>query len=197
MSKISEVRYTVPNVEVMHQVDFVRAQNDPKDDPDTNIHKYGCRFMCMLTMCQYFSGRALSKNQILTIYHKAINGELGQDVMLQNCTTGVNEERLIHYALDMLGKKDYTIRQMRVKSINNSAGDWNISNWNTGDLPGKDVIYFVIVDFNTYSNSDYGGHHFVLFSGAGNLLYDPSKGQVHSYKNVNKLLFYKVMKRAA
>ena len=195
MGKISEVRYTVPNVDVIHQVDFKRAPGDPKDDPETNIHKYGCRFMCMLTMCQYFAGRVLTRNQILTIYHKAINGELGNNVMQQNCTTGENEERIIHYALDLLGKKEYTIRQVRVKSINNDAGDWNISNWSTGDLPGKDVHYFVIVDFNTSSNSDYGGHHFDLFSGAGNLMYDPSKGQVRSYKNVNKLLFYKVLPR--
>lgn len=195
MGKISEVRYTLPNVDVIHQVDFKRAPGDPKDDPETNIHKYGCRYMCMLTMCQYFAGRALSRNQILTIYHKAINGELGNNVMEQNCTTGENEERIIHYALDLLGKKKYTIRQVRVKSINNDAGDWNISNWNTGDLPGKDVHYFVIVDFNTFSNSDYGGHHFVLFSGAGNFMYDPSNGQVKSYKNVNKLLFYKVLPR--
>jgi len=195
MGRISEVRYAVPNVEVLHQVDFKRAPGDPKDDPDTNIHKYGCRFMSIMTMCQFFAGKALSRHDILTIYHKAVNGELGQNVMLQNCTTQENEERMIHYALDLLGKKDYTIRQVRVKSVNNNAGDWNISNWNTGDLPGKDVIYFVVVDFNTYSNSDYGGHHFELFSGAGNLMFDPAKGQVHSYKNVNKLLFYKVMKR--
>lgn len=195
MAKISDARYTVPNIETLYQISFTRAKGDPKDDPETNIHKYGCRFMCMLTMCQFFAGKSLSKNEILTIYHKAINGELGKDVMLQNCTTQANEERIMHCALDMLGKKDYTIRQVRVKSINSKDGDWNISNWNTGDLPGKNNHYFIITDFNTNSNADYGGHHFVLFSGIGNLIYDPSKGQVHTYKNINKLLFYKVMKR--
>ena len=84
MGKISEVRYTLPNVDVIHQVDFKRAPGDPNDDPETNIHKYGCRYMCMLTMCQYFAGRALSRNQILTIYHKAINGELGNPFDFKN-----------------------------------------------------------------------------------------------------------------
>ena len=60
--------------------------------------------------------------------------------------------------------------------------------YNTNTLIADNVIF-------RDSNSDYGGHHFVLFSGAGNLMYDPSKGQVRSYKNVNKLLFYKVLPR--
>lgn len=194
MSRAEKAPYRDPNVDCLGQVDFPRLSGDPKTDPGTNIHKYGCRFMCELAICQYVSKKKLSQKDIYKIYNKAVNGELGGDVMTQNCIVGVNEDKLMSYALELLGNDKVVIRQHRVKGIN-SQGDWNINNWQPSDLPGKGNAYFCIVDFNTYSNSDYGGHHFVLFNGIGEFIYDPSKGQVNSYKNVNRLLFYKVFQK--
>lgn len=189
--KSKSVPFIHPTIKPMFQVDFKRASGDPKNDPDTNIHKYGCRFMCELAICQFVCNKRLTKQQILQIYNAAVNGDWGPDVMLQNCTVGTNEHKIMNAALRMLGDKKRSIQQCMVKGVT-SNGDWNVSNYDSSKLPGKGNTYFVIVDFNTSGNADYGGHHFVLFNSIGELIYDPANGTVHTYKNVNRLLFYKV-----
>ena len=181
-----------PSLKPLFQVDFRRSPGDPKTDPETNIHKYGCRFMCELAMCQFIANKKLTKTQTLQIYHAAVDGDWGNNVMQYNCTVGENEQAIMTGTLRLLGDNKHTISQLMVKDVSSGTGDWNINNYTSKDMPGKGNVWFIIVDFNTSSGSDYGGHHFVLFNGIGELLYDPSNGTVHSYKNVNRLLFYKV-----
>ena len=197
--RFKNVPFLYPTLDPLFQVSFTRAPGDPKDDPETNIHKYGCRFMCEMAMCQFISKRKLKKVDILDIYHKATTGQLGPDVLGRDCTVGGNEELLMKYALQTLGNKKNTIRQVMVKAVNARTADgkpeqdYNIKEWySSNKTPGPNNVYFVIVDFNTNSGADYGGHHFVLFNAIGELIYDPANGTVHSYRNVNRCLFYKV-----
>ena len=185
------VPFTHPTLRPLFQVDFKRSAGDPKYDPETNIHKYGCRFMCEMAMCQFIANKKFTKQQILQIYHAAVDGQWGNDIMMYNCTVGSREDKLMKGALEMLCDKKHLISQTMVKGVNTS-GDWNINRLSSSDLPGPGNVYFVIVDFNTNGSADYGGHHFVLFNGIGELLYDPANGTVHTYRNVNRLLFYKV-----
>ena len=198
--RFKNVPFLYPTVDSLFQVSFTRAPGDPKDDPETNIHKYGCRFMCEMAMCQYISKRKLKKVDILDIYRKATTGQLGADVMSTNCEVGGNEELLMKYALQTLKNNKNTIRQVMVKAVNAKTkdgkpeDDYNIKEWySSSKTPGPNNVYFVIVDFNTSSGPDYGGHHFVLFNAIGELIYDPSNGTVKSYKNVNRCLFDKVL----
>jgi hypothetical protein len=190
-SKADKVPFIHPNFEPMYQVDFIRSPGDPKGDPETNIHKYGCRFMCELAICQFINNKTFSKQQILQIYHAAVGGDWGANVMQRDCTLGANESALMSGALKMLGDDKHYISQVMVKGVN-SDGDWNINNYTAEKMPGPGNVYFVIVDFNTNGSADYGGHHFVLFNSIGEIIYDPANGTVHTYKNVNRLLFYKV-----
>ena len=73
INKAEKVPYRHPQFEPMYQVDFKRTSGDPKYDPETNIHKYGCRFMCELAMCQYVAGKKLNREQILQIYQAAVD----------------------------------------------------------------------------------------------------------------------------
>lgn len=191
INKAEKVPYRHPQFEPMYQVDFKRTSGDPKYDPETNIHKYGCRFMCELAMCQYVAGKKLNREQILQIYQAAVDGDWGKDVMLYNCTLGTNEEALMRGALKFMGDSKHRISQCMVKGVH-SSGDWNVNTYDASKLPGPGNVYYVIVDFNTKSSAAYGGHHFVLFNSIGELIYDPANGTVHSYINVNRLLFYKV-----
>lgn len=197
-NRFKNVPFLYPTVDVLFQVSFDRAKGDPLKDPETNIHKYGCRFMCEMAMCQYISGRAFTKEGILQIYHDCVNGRVAPNTLTYNCVVGGNEHIMMKYALEKLGNTRHSIRQVMVKSVNardehgNKLGDWDIHKYKQYGLPGPGNPYFVIVDFNTRSSKDYGGHHFVLFNAIGELIYDPENGNCHTYSSVNKLLFYKV-----
>ena len=194
-NKSEKAAFRHPTLLPLFQVDFKRAAGDPKDDPETNIHKYGCRFMCEMAMCQFVSNKVFSKQQILQIYHAAVDGDWGDNVMTRDCVVGTREEALMSGALQFLGNKKHLISQCIVKGVA-TKGDWNVDKYSYSDLPGPGNTYFVIVDFNTNGSADYGGHHFVLFNSIGELIYDPANGTVHTYKNVNRLLFYKVRANA-
>ena len=63
--RFKNVPFLYPTLDPLFQVSFKRAPGDPKDDPETNIHKYGCRFMCEMAMCQFISKKKLKKVDIL------------------------------------------------------------------------------------------------------------------------------------
>lgn len=186
-----KVPYVHPSIEPMYQIDFNLGS---PTDPDTNIHKFGCRFMCEMAICQFVAGKRLSKQDLLKIYDAATGGAWGDNVMASNCAVGANEAKLMEGALMMLGDNKHLIQQVMVKGVS-SNGDWNIDKYTKSQLPGKGNVYFVIVDMNTNSGSEYGGHHFVLFNPIGELIYDPAKGTVRGYRGVNRLLFYKVINK--
>ena len=186
-----KVPYVHPTIEPMYQIDFNLGS---PADPDTNIHKFGCRSMCEMAICQFVAGKRLSKQDLLKIYDAATGGAWGDNVMASNCAVGANEAKLMEGALMMLGDNKHLIQQVMVKGVS-SNGDWNIDKYTKSQLPGKGNVYFVIVDMNTNSGSEYGGHHFVLFNPIGELIYDPAKGTVHGYRGVNRLLFYKVINK--
>ena len=66
-SAAAKVPFIKPNVNVMYQVDFKRDDSKPKD-PETNIHKYGCNFMCCLAIPQFMNRKKLQPSQIIDIY---------------------------------------------------------------------------------------------------------------------------------
>ena len=191
-SKAESVPYTHPSFDIIHQVDFTIGN---PSDPDTNIHKFGCRFMCEMAICQFIAGHALTKSDILKVYAAATSGAWGDNVMASNCAVGANEAKLMEGALTILGDTKHRVQQVMVKDVSSGGGDWNVDKYNASQLPGKGNVYFVIVDMLTNSGSEYGGHHFVLFNPIGELIYDPARGTVKCYKGVNRLLFYKVFNK--
>lgn len=177
---------------LVHQVDFPRRDETPKTrDPETNLHKYACRMMCDLTICQLVAGKAFTKEHILDIYKRAVNGELGPNVLDFQCTVGGGEQNLINEALRMLGDTKHTVRQHAVKNLD-TGETWNMGSFNSKTLPGPGNTYFIIVDMRTNSSGDYGGHHFVLFNSVGELIYDPARNEIRSYNHCGRLIYYKV-----
>ncbi len=181
-----KVPFIKPNVKVMYQIDFKRTDSKPKD-PETNIHKFGCNFMCCLAAPQFVKGKKLRPSQIIDIYLYAVkSGWLDYD-----CTV-ISPNEIMNYAAQILNDKKHKYANVFVKAVA-SGSDWNVSNYqHTSDLPGNGNVYFFIVDFLTGSTGNYGGHHFELYNSIGTLMYDPAKGTVHKYKDVNKISCYKV-----
>jgi hypothetical protein len=173
----------------MHQIDFKRDDGKPKD-PETNIHKFGCNFMCCLAVPQYMNRKKLSPKDILNIYYYAVkNGWMGYDCSIDK------PEQIMNYAAQILGDKKYEYHNVFVKGVA-SGQDWNVKNYqHTSNLPGNGNIYFMIVDFLTGSSAEYGGHHFELFNAIGTLMYDPANATVKKYKGVEKISCYKVSLR--
>lgn len=156
-----------------------------------NINKFGCRFMSMIAIPQIVTGKRLTADGIKYIYDQAVAGNLGEDVMGQDCTCGSNEHKLMNLAFDLLGDKDHFCRQI---FVSDAAGKYRSEDM----LPSKENLLFIVVDFNTNSDKrTYGGHHFVLFNSIGELIYDPAAGTVKSWKNMNRWLVYKVYSRKA
>ena len=185
-SAAAKVPFIKPNVNVMYQIDFKRDDSKPKD-PETNIHKYGCNFMCCLAVPQFMNRKKLRSSQIIDIYLYAVkSGWIEYD-----CTV-IKPNEVMNYTAQVLGDKKYRYANVFVKGIASDL-DWNVSNYqHTSDLPGNGNIYFFIVDFLTGSSGNYGGHHFELYNSIGTLMYDPANCTVHKYKGVNKISCYKV-----
>lgn len=188
-SPAAKVPFIKPNIKALLQIDFRRDDSKPKD-PETNIHKFGCNFMCILTIPQFVNKRRLSAKQIVDIYLYSVkNGWL--DI---NCSVNKPNE-IMNYAAQILGDKKRQYTNVFVKGVA-TGQDWNVKNYqHTNMLPGNGNIYFMIVDFLTGSNAEYGGHHFELFNAVGTLMYDPANCTVQKYKGVNKISCYKVSLR--
>lgn len=185
-SMAARVPFIKPNVNVMFQIDFKRDDSKP-NDPETNIHKFGCNFMCCLTVPQFINRKKLSKKDIINIYLYSLKNNW-IDI---NCSVAKPNE-IMNYAAQILGDTKHQYANVFVKGVA-SGQDWNVSNYqHTSDLPGSSNIYFMIVDFLTGSSAEYGGHHFELFNGIGTLMYDPANKTVKKYKGVNKISAYKV-----
>jgi hypothetical protein len=171
--------FTKPNITIIEQID--KRLN-------IKINKFGCRFMSLLAIPQIINNKSLTPEGILYIYHEAVN--MGPDVMNENCTCGENEHKIMSLAFDMLDDKDRFCRQI---FISDGAGKFRNENM----LPTSTNILFFIVDFNTSSSKEYGGHHFMLYNGIGNLIYDPGGGSVDkSMIDMNRWLCYKVYSRS-
>ena len=155
-----------------------------------NINNYGCRFMSLIAIPQIVTGKNLTADNIKYIYDQAVAGNLGDKVMMENCTCGENEHKLMSMAFDLLGDKDHFCRQI---FVSDAAGKYQSEDM----LRSQDNLLFIIVDFNTTSNkATFGGHHFVLFNSIGELIYDPAGGTVKSWVNMNRWLVYKVYSRS-
>lgn len=195
-TKAELVPYRYPKIEVVHQVDFPRNDEAKHTrDPETNIHKYGCRFMSMLAIPQFVIGKALKKNQILGIYNEAVSGNLGPNVMEYDCTCLADEHKVMYLASKLLGKENVKVKQIAAKVLvpqSDDDTDWNMEAINGSTLPGKGHVYFIVVGFRTGSTGNYGGRHFCLFNATGELIYDPARGTVNLYKYPYKLHYYKV-----
>lgn len=185
-SRAAKVPFIKPNINAMLQIDFKRDDSKPKD-PETNIHKFGCNFMCCLAIPQFVNRKKLSAKDIISIYLYAVkNGWMSYDCSVEK------PNEIINYAAQILGDTKHMYSNVFVKGVA-SGKDWNVSNYqHTSTLPGNGNIYFMIVDFLTGSSSEYGGHHFELFNSIGTLMYDPAKCTVKKYKGVNKISGYKV-----
>ena len=188
-SRAYKVPFIKPNVKVLYQIDFKRDDGKPKD-PGTNIHKFGCNFMCCLAIPQFMNRKKLTMKEIVNIYMYAVKSKW----ISISCSVEKPVE-LMNYAAQILGDKKYTYSNVFVKGVA-SGKDWNTKNYQqTSLLPGNGNIYFMIVDFLTGSNAEYGGHHFELFNAIGTLMYDPAKATVNKYKDVEKFSCYKVSLR--
>lgn len=168
-----------PKLNLIYQVD---------ERLNENINKFGCRFMSMLAIPQIVNNKTLTPEGILKIYHESI--DMGPNVMQKDCTCGPDEHKIMSLGFELLGDNDRFCRQI---FISDSAGKYRSENF----LPSENNIIFMVVDFNTSSGPAYGGHHFMLFNGVGDLIYDPGKGTVDkSMLNMNRWLCYKVYSRA-
>lgn len=176
-SQAARVPYRTLNFEPIYQID-PRLREE--------IRKYGCRFMCMITIAAIINGVPYTAEQVEYIYSQASTGALGEKVMESNCACGENEHKLINLGFQILGDSKHTCRQIYIS-------DCADQHKNQSDLPSQDNVTFIIVDFKTGSDpKTYGGHHFVLYNGIGELLYDPAKNTVTSLKYMNRWLVYKV-----
>jgi len=189
-SKAAKVPFIKPNVKVMFQIDFKR-DDSRKYDPETNIHKFGCCFMCTLAIPQFINRKALTGKQILDIYDYAVKHEW----LEVNCSV-LKPNEIMNYAAQLLGDTTHSYANVFVKGVA-SGNDWNVVKYqHTSTLPGSGNIYFMIVDFLTGSSAEYGGHHFELYNSIGTLMYDPANCTVHKYKDVNKVACYQVFNKS-
>ena len=170
----------------MFQIDFKRDDSKPKD-PETNIHKFGCNFMCCLVIPQFINRKKLTFKEIISIYLYAVkNGWMGYDCSIEK------PNEIINYAAQILGDTKHTYSNVFVKGVA-SGSDWNVTKYqHTNTVPGNGNIYFMIVDFLTGSGAEYGGHHFELFNSIGTLMYDPANCTVKKYKGVYKISGFQV-----
>src|SRR5574344_63445 len=169
------------------QVDFKLG---PKGAPETCIHKWGCCFMSHLTIVEIMHNTPFKYNEILEIYDKAYNaGWLGEGCGVQDATS------IIKYAERYItnDKPKYKYTNVMCKGISKPERTFGMNYMSAARIPSESNIYFCVVDFDTKSGPEYGGHHFQLFSGTGNLLYDPNKTQIASgYVGVCKISWWKV-----
>jgi hypothetical protein len=188
--RASDVPYRYPNMEVVHQVDMEnKGVKAYPNDPGSNIYNYGCRFTCLLTICQYVTGKALSKQGIIDIYKQCID----EGIMEANCYVK-NDNEILKIALAYLGDTSHKIVQSvvlgdRDRALSSKDDHYILSEKN---LPGKGIGYFIIVDFLTNSGPRFGGHHFVLYNATGELVYDPYRNKISKYTGVARLIYYKI-----
>lgn len=158
-------------------------------DPNliTNINKFGCRFMSMLAIPQYYLNKVLSTDQILKIYDECV--AMGPDVMAKDCSCGPKEHLIMTKGFETLGnKKNYCVQLM----VSDAANSYKSANM----LPGPNNPIFFIFDLVTSSSAEYGGHHFILCDNHGRLLYDPANGTCDaSVKKIGRWLYYKIYDR--
>lgn len=181
-SRASKAPFLKPTIPIHFQVDF------PKSGfIETNINKYGCYFLSLLAIPQFFTKQALSQPDIIQLYKECNE----QGYMGPNCFVSHAEKIVQHGAL-YLGDSKHSYRLMIRKSFKESHPSFGESDFaNTDNLPGGNNVWYVIVDFPTKF-----GQHFQLFNGVGGLIYDPGNGIANtSYRgNVNKIDFYKIEK---
>lgn len=172
----------------LYQVDF--KLNGGKGDPETSIHKWGCCFMSHLTIVQMMHKKPFKYNQILEIYDKCMQaGWLGEGCWVKDAVS------IMAYAERYItgDKPRYKYTCIMTKGVSNKEATYNMGYMSASRLPNKSNIYFCVVDFDTRSGPEYGGHHFQLFSSTGCLLYDPNKTELGSgYVGVSKIRFWRV-----
>ena len=101
-SRAAKVPFIKPNINAMLQIDFKRDDSKPKD-PETNIHKFGCNFMCCLAIPQFVNKKKLSAKDIITIYLYAVkNGWMSYDCSIEK------PNEIINYAAQILGDTKHT-----------------------------------------------------------------------------------------
>lgn len=186
--KYDNVPFSKPGrMDYLYQVSFKLGA---KGAPETNIHKFGCCFMSHLTIVQIMHSKPFKYNEVLEIYDKSMaNGWLGPGCWVKDATS------IMAYAERYItgDKPKYKYSNVMCKGISNPEKSWNTQYMSASRLPSSSNIYFCVVDFNTKSGPEYGGHHFQLFSGTGNLLYDPNQEEIKSgFVSVCKINWWKV-----
>jgi hypothetical protein len=182
--------YRYPDMELVHQYDFEnKTLKAAPNDPSTNIHHFGCRFTCILAIVQYATRRILTKEQIIDVY----NLSLKKGVMEKNCYVK-DDNAIIDICLAYMGDTTHKIRQVYVVGERDTQMTMrhNHKIFTEETLPGKGIGYFIIVDMLTRSSPQYGGHHFVLYNAAGELVYDPYRNHIGKYVGFARLLYYSI-----
>lgn len=147
-----------------------------------NIRKWGCRFMCLISIPQLWLNKYFTDEDINDLYVKSV--KLGSKVMKENCECGEEEHKIINLAFVKLGSKN-TCSQ--------------IGKYENGELSFYDgslitpEIDFIIDDYST----DYG-KHFILSlpdRSISNNYYNPWSTLYDKKLTLNRLsrkLLYKV-----
>lgn len=190
---LENVPFSKPTrTDFLFQVDFKIGANG---SPETSIHKWGCCFMSHITIVQIMHSHPLKYNEILEIYDKCMEaGWLGTGCWVKQ------PAQIMSYVENYItnGRPKYKYSNVMCLGISQKDRTFNSGYFSADRLPSKSNIYFCVMDFDTKSGPEYGGHHFVLFSGTGNLLYDPNKKQIASgFVGVAKISYWKVEPVAA
>lgn len=133
------------------------------------IQKYGCYFFCLLRMAEIESGKELTREQIIEIYHDGRKQEFNdwqgvKRTWIEDKCSIANPDAICLRALMLLGSKK-KIRQ--VGSLTNGRPTFwpwaNRSPWNDPE--------YVALKFQTRGEI---GHHYALADAMQEVIFDPS-----------------------
>ena len=131
----------------------ILKQTDPNFPQE--IRRYGCRFMSMLAIPQFYARKPLTHEQFMAIFRV---GKSDPTVIGENCRTGKNEHHLMQHAFALLGKPTFRCRQV-------------------GRMKGEDIVYwnarvpfqYIIAHWSTLGLDG----HWTMLDENGLEIYDP------------------------
>ena len=145
---------------------FVDEMTKPRELPtllfqtderlNSQINKYGCRFMSLLAIPQMYMNKVLEASTIMDIYNSVIKDP---KVMNSNCLCGEREDIITLEGFRALGVNDKKAAQFNPWTAKTEA-----------DIP--ESTDFTIIQWRTFVSGEYASH-FELGDKYGNDLYDP------------------------
>lgn len=158
---------------------LIVTQTHPNNPPV--IQRYGCRFMSLLAIPQFWSNYILTQEQVVQVFNWASTGP--KIVKATNAECGEDEHLIMNRAFTVLGL-NHTCRQVGYVTPSGVAAGWN----------GKSNIDFDYMIVHWKTNGVDG--HWTLCDINGKEIYDPHNPEEAGYrinkKVIDKKLLYKV-----